>query len=242
MKRILTFTLSLALSATVVAQELNTPSAPVLNIYELGIKQGENQVYDEVAKNNIMTSVGGEVGTLGMYSLKQKANTRTAYMVEIYADNNAYKKHLNSPQYREFLRISPKIIELNHKNKIDTTPQFLGDKRIVQDGKTINNFVIVDVKPEFNQAFKDVVLPEMAQSLKVEDGVLAMYAAIDKEKSNRWYFYEIYASQTAYEAHRNTPHFRDYLKHTADMTIYKEAIAVIPDFLLNKGGLIFTAR
>lgn len=106
----------------------------------------------------------------------------------------------------------------------------------------INNFVIVDVKPEFSQAFKQVVLPEMAQSLNVEEGVLAMYAAIDKEKSNRWYFYEIYASQTAYEAHRNTPHFKDYLKQTADMTSYKESVAVIPDLLLNKGGLRFTAR
>lgn len=240
MKRILTFTLSLALSTTVAAQELNTAPAPVLNIYELGIKQGKDLAYNKAAKNNITTSVGGEAGTLGMFSLKQKANARNAYIVEIYADNNALKKHFNSPQYKEAQRTSPGIFESKHK--IDTTPQFLGDKRITQDGKTINNFVIVDVKPEFSQAFKQVVLPEMAQSLNVEEGVLAMYAAIDKEKSNRWYFYEIYASQTAYEAHRNTPHFKDYLKQTADMTSYKESVAVIPDLLLNKGGLRFTAR
>jgi quinol monooxygenase YgiN len=242
MKSILILTLSLAMSTTVAAQVLNTPLSPVFNIYELGIKQGKNLAYDEVAKNNIMTSVDNEKGTLGMYSIKQKANANIAYMVEIYADSDAYKKHIDSAQYKEFLRLSPEIIETNHKHKFDTTPQFLGDKKIVQDEKTINNFVIVDVKPASSQAFKDVVLPEMAQSLKVEDGVLAMYAAIDKEKSYRWYFYEIYASKAAYEAHRNTPHFKDYLKQTTNMTTYKEAVAVVPNLLMNKGELRFTAH
>ena len=242
MRNIPIFTLLLTLSCTVTAQELNMHPAPIFNIYELGIKQEKISIFDEVAKNNITTSVGNEEGTLGMYSMKQKVNANIAYMVEIYADKEAYKKHLNSPQYKEFIKLSPEIIEANHKYKMDTTPQFLGDKKIVQDEKTINNFVIIDVKPEFTQEFKDVVLPEMAQSLKVEDGVLAMYAAIDKEKTNRWYFYEIYASQAAYAAHRNTPHFKEYLKQTAEMTTYKEAVTVLPSLLLNKGGLIFTVQ
>ena len=58
-------------------------------------------------------------------------------------------------------------------------PQFLGDKPFVQNKETINNLVIVDVKPADQQAFRDIVLPEMAESLKVEPGVLAMYAATD---------------------------------------------------------------
>lgn len=241
MKNILIFTLSLALSSTVAAQELKGFPVPVFNIYELGIQQGKSPAYDDVAKNNITTSVVTEEGTLGMYSIKQKANVNIAYMVEIFADSDAYKKHLQSPQYKAFLRRSPEIIKTNHKHKIEVAPQFLGDKKIVQNEETINNFVIVDVKTQFLDAFKEVVVPEMAQSLKVEDGVLAMYAAIDKEKHNRWYFYEIYASKAAYEAHRNTPHFKDYLKQTAEMTTNKEAVNVLPALLLNKGGLQFTA-
>lgn len=238
MKNILIFTL--ALSSAVAAQERITPAAPVFSIFELGIQQGKTTTYEEMAKKNITASIADEAGTLGMYSIRQKANVNIAYMVEIYADNDAYKKHLESPQYKAFIQNTPDIIEPNHKRKIDTVPQFLGDKKVVQNDATINNFVIVDVKPEFSQAFKDIVLPEMVESLKVEDGVLAMYAATDKENSNRWYFYEIYASRAAYEAHRQTPHFIDYLKQTANMTTNKEAVPVSPDLLLNKGGLRFT--
>ena len=77
----------------------------------------------------------------------------------------------------------------------------------------------------------------MVESLKVEKGVLAMYAATDSHTPNRWYFYEIYASEEAYQLHRQTPHFRDYLRQTAHMSASKNAIPVKPVFLRNKGGI-----
>ena len=241
MKIILLFAILLALigPAAAAAKNLKTSQVPVFNIYELKIKQGKSLFYDEVAKNNITTSLSDEKGTLAMYSIRQNAKANVAYMIEIYADNNAYQMHLNSPQYKSFLLHSPDIIEADGKRKIDVTPIFLGDKHILQDDKTINNFVIVDVKPEFSQAFKDIVLAEMEQSLKVEDGVLAMYAVADKNDSNRWYFYEIYAREAAYQNHRQTSHFQDYLTQTAEMTSYKEAVSINPSLLMNKGGLKF---
>ncbi|WP_224553782.1 putative quinol monooxygenase [Pectobacterium versatile] len=242
MKTKLILTVSLALSCSVFAQELRISDAPVFNIFELGIKQGQTIPYDEVAKNNITTSINGESGTLGMFSLKQKNHPETAYMIEIYADENAYQKHINSPQYKEFLHRSPQIIQAEHKRRITVTPQFLGDKKIVQNGETINNLVIVDVKPEFDKIFRDIVFPEMAQSLNVEDGVMAMYAVTGNGNSTRWYFYEIYASEDAYQAHRRTPHFQDYLNQTENMTTYKKTISVVPTLLMNKGGLTFVTK
>lgn len=47
-----------------------------------------------------------------------------------------------------------------------------------------------------------MVLPEMTQSLKVEPGVPVMYVTTVKEQSNRWVFFEIYANDETYTAHR----------------------------------------
>ena len=215
-------------------------AAPVFNIFELGIQPEQSAAYDEVGKNNITTSVQHESGTLAMYSVKQANNPSMAYMLEVYADAAAYQAHIQSPQYREFLRRSPEILT-EHKRKIEVVPQFLGDKKVQQTPDTINNLVIVDVKPEHAQAFRAIVVPEMVQSLKVESGVWAMYAATEKTNPNRWYFYEIYANQAAYQQHRQTPHFQDYLKRTADMLQSKEPIAITPALLMNKGGLQFDA-
>ncbi|MGB9097669.1 putative quinol monooxygenase [Erwinia sp.] len=206
------------------------------------MKHDKNNAYDSLAEKNITASVTGEPGTLAMYSAKKKMNPSVAYMFEIYADNDAYQQHLNSASYQAFLRHSPDILDVSQKRRIEVVPQFLVDKQIVQSDKTINNFVIVDVKPELGQAFRDVVLPEMAQSIKLEEGVLAMYAVTDKANPERWYFYEIYASEEAYQAHRLTPHFKEYIEQTAEMTTFKEAIAIEPGLLRNKGGLMYKMK
>ncbi|OAM26778.1 MULTISPECIES: putative quinol monooxygenase [Eikenella] len=226
------------LAAAVAALSLSAQAAPVFNIFELGIQNGQTAAYDEVGRNNITTSIRGEKGTLAMYSAKRADNPEIAYMIEIYADEAAYQVHTQSPQYKNFLQKSPEILT-DHKRKISVEPQFLGDKRVRQTARTINNLVIVDVKPEHAHAFKNIVLPEMAQSLKVERGVLAMYAATEQGNPSRWYFYEIYESEAAYQAHRQTPHFQDYLTRTADMAANKEAVAITPALLMNKGGLRF---
>lgn len=225
------------LMTLIAALSLSAQAAPIFNIFELGVQSGQTAA-DEVGKNNITASIRGEKGTLAMYSAKRADNPEIAYMFEIYADESAYQVHTQSPQYKHFLQKSPEILT-DRKRKISVEPQFLGDKRVRQTRSTINNLVIVDVKPEHAQAFKNIVLPEMAQSLKVEKGVLAMYAATEQDNPNRWYFYEIYASEAAYQAHRQTPHFQDYLTRTADMAANKESIAITPAFLMNKGGLRF---
>ena len=158
-----------------------TQASPILNLFELGIQLGQTAAYDTVGQHNINASVGNEAGTLAMYSVKQKDNPHMAYMVEIYADDAAYQTHTASPQYKEFLRRSPDILTA-HKKKIALVPQYLTDKKIEQTPVTINNLVIVDVKPEQNDAFRAAVMPEMTESMHVEDGVWAMYAATEKER------------------------------------------------------------
>ncbi|UTN95680.1 MULTISPECIES: putative quinol monooxygenase [Serratia] len=237
MKNIITMTLCLLVGSPAFAAGSTLQDKTVMNIFELGIKAGKSRQYDEVARSTISSSLEAESGTLAMYSLKRKDDLNQAYMIEIYAGKEAYKKHVDSEQYKAFIERAPEIID--QKSKTDVTPQFLGDKQIVQNERTINNLVIVDVKPEHQQAFKNIVLAEMSDSLKIEDGVLAMYAATDAKNENRWYFYEIYASEADYQRHRQTPHFRGYIAQTSEMTTAKESIPVVPVFLRNKGAMQF---
>ncbi len=224
--------------ALTLAAALGAQAAPVVNLFELGVRQGRAAQYDEVGRRNITTSINTEQGTLAMYSMKRQDNPNMAYMFEIYADEQAYQTHIQSAQYKAFLQASPTILT-DHKKRISLEPQFLADKAVKQTPETINNLVIVEVKPKWNQKFRDVVVPEMKQSMKVEEGVLAMYALTEKDKPNRWYFYEIYASEQAYQQHRKTPHFLDYLKQTGKMLQDKQSVEITPSLLMNKGGLFF---
>lgn len=235
MKKSLMLLLCLLISSPVFATKPDTQNKPVMNIFELGVRPDRDNAFEDVARQTISASVDHEAGTLAMYALQRRDNPRQAFMVELYENESAYRKHLNADQYKAFAARAPDIID--RKKKITLEPQFLGDKHIIPDELTINNLVIVEVKSEFQTAFKNIVLHEMAESLKVEKGVLVMYAATDSQTPNRWYFYEIYASEEAYQLHRQMSHFRDYLRQTAHMSTSKDAIPVKPVFLRNKGGI-----
>ncbi|VTY04031.1 Antibiotic biosynthesis monooxygenase [Neisseria subflava] len=217
---------------------LNTQAAPLMNLFELGVAEGKTVKYDQVAKHNISTSIANEKGTLAMYSVKLQANPEIAYMLEIYADNAAYQIHRDSSQYQAFAKVSPEILT-DHKKRTALVPQFLGDRKIKQTSTTQTRLVNVIVKPEHNIQFSKIIQAEMAQSLKVEDGVLAMYAATKQDSPNDWIFFEIYTDEAAYQAHRETPHFKDYLKQTDKMIADKHYTAIQTAYLGNQGQLHF---
>ena len=77
----------------------------------------------------------------------------------------------------------------------------------------------------------------MRETIEKENGVLALYAATDKDQPNQWHFFEIYANDAAYQAHRKTAHFQKYLQETADLLQDKTFIEITPTLLMNQGGL-----
>ena len=211
-------------------------AAPVFNIFELGIKDGQSAAYNHIGDENIRTSLANEPGTLAMYSVKQKANPQMAYMIEIYADDAAYQTHIQSPQYQKFREASPQILT-NHKHKYNIEPQYLGDKKVEQSKNTRTHFVSVTVKPEANEPFAKIVKAEMSESIAKENGVRVIYAATDKAQPNKWYFFEIYDDDAAYQSHRDSPHFQKYLKETAGLLQDKTFTEITPTLLQNQGGL-----
>ena len=208
----------------------------IFNIFELGIKEGEKNLYVAVGKNNITKSVLNDEGTLGMYLVQEKENPNMTYMFEVYEDEKSYQEHVKSEQYKEFLRQSPTILT-NHKKKIQVMPEYMGDKKFVQTRNTRVNYVIVDVKEGFNDAFREIVLDEMKQSLKKEEGVYVIYAATAKENPDKWYFFEVYENEKAYQKHRKTAHFKKYIEQTENIIENKEFINIEGIKLLNKGNL-----
>jgi antibiotic biosynthesis monooxygenase len=209
---------------------------PIFNIFELGVKEGEKNSYVAVGKNNITKSVFNDKGTLGMYLVQEKGKPNMTYMFEVYEDEKSYQEHIKSEQYKEFLRQSP-IILTNHKKKIQVMPEYMGDKKFVQTRNTRVNYVTVDVKEGFNDAFREIVLDEMKQSIKKEEGVYVIYAATAKENPDKWYFFEIYENEKAYQKHRKTAHFKKYIEQTENIIENKEFINIEGIKLLNKGNL-----
>ncbi len=69
---------------------------------------------------------------------------------------------------------------------------------------------------------------EIETSVKVEPGVLTLYAVAEKKRPTRITILEIYANEEAYKKHIQTPHFLKYKNGTKDMVKSLELIEAIP--------------
>ena len=65
--------------------------------------------------------------------------------------------------------------------------------------------------------FKAALREEIETSLRLEPGVMTLYAASVKDHPEQIRVFEIYASQAAYQAHLQTSHFLKYKTDTKNM-------------------------
>ena len=78
--------------------------------------------------------------------------------------------------------------------------------------------------PEYNTYLKE----EIEASMRLEPGVLALYAVAEKDNPAKVTILEIYADEAAYQSHIKTPHFQKYKQGTLDMVKDLELIDTTP--------------
>ena len=66
-------------------------------------------------------------------------------------------------------------------------------------------------------AYKAAVKEQIEAAVRIEPGVLALYAVTDKENPARIVVFEIYADMEAYKAHLETAHFKKYKVATQEI-------------------------
>ncbi len=69
---------------------------------------------------------------------------------------------------------------------------------------------------------------EIDTSIKLEPGVLTLYAVAERDNPTHITILEIYADDEAYQKHIQTPHFLKYKNGTKDMVESLELIETVP--------------
>jgi quinol monooxygenase YgiN len=83
-------------------------------------------------------------------------------------------------------------------------------------------------------AYRAALKEGIETAVRVEPGVLSLYAVYDKEHPTHVTVFEIYADETAYHAHLQTPHFKKYKETVKDMVKSLELVDAAPIGLESK--------
>lgn len=72
----------------------------------------------------------------------------------------------------------------------------------------------LEIDPAQLDAYKLALKEEIGTSIRVEPGVLTLYAVSLKEHPEQIRLFEIYKNAAAYESHLQSPHFKTYKTRT----------------------------
>jgi len=78
------------------------------------------------------------------------------------------------------------------------------------------------------EKYKAALKEEIEASVRLEPGVMTLYAVSEKGNPTHITILEIYASEQAYKAHVQTPHFLKYKTITKEMVKSLELVETIP--------------
>ena len=86
----------------------------------------------------------------------------------------------------------------------------------------------IELDPAQLENYKAIAKEQIETAIRVEPGVLTLYAVAEQDNPTRVVVFEIYADLEAYRAHIETPHFKKYKADTQDMVKSLKLVDTVP--------------
>lgn len=102
-----------------------------------------------------------------------------------------------------------------------------GDDRVVRIAE-------LDIYPARLDAYKAALKEEIAASIRLEPGVLTLYAVSVKDHPEQIRLFEIYRDAASYQAHLHSVHFKKYKRQTEHMVTSLTLVETNPILLGSK--------
>ena len=128
------------------------------------------------------------------------------------------------------MKTANKNLSIFHKSvfMIVLLTLFMNLKVVAQDNKQMVRLAKLTIDSVHLESYKAFLKEEIEASIKLEEGVMTLYATFEKNKPTHLTILEIYANKSAYEKHIQTPHFKKYKTGTTGMVKTLELIETVP--------------
>jgi quinol monooxygenase YgiN len=111
---------------------------------------------------------------------------------------------------------------------------FFSGQAHAQDKNLVVRIARLQIDPAQLENYKAALKLHAETAVRVEPGVLTLYAVYEKDSPTHVTVFEIYANAAAYRAHLETAHFKKYKSTTKDMVRSLELIETVPIALETK--------
>ena len=211
---------------TLMISQLSTARAqqaavPYVRWAELEVDPGKAVEFMGVARENAAATLL-EPGALALHFAAEKGNPGRLRVLEIYSSEDAYRAHLRSAHFQRFSQAAQAASTV--RRVYDVVPVLLGSKRALNSASPHVRVAELEIDATQLEAYKTAVTEEIEASIRLEPGVLAIYSLALKDRPTHLRFLEVYADESSYRQHIDSPHFKKYVEATKSMITARKLI------------------
>jgi quinol monooxygenase YgiN len=196
-----------------------------VRLADLEIAAAHVEAFRTAAAEHALATLGTEAGALALHSAAEKGSPTRVRVFEMYRDEAAYQAHLQTPHFQKFRAATASMIV--ERRLYDAVPILLGSKPQMPATAQVR-VAELEIAPARLDAYKAEVTQEIDASIRLEPGVLAIYAVALTDKPTHLRFFEIYADEGAYRQHIESPHFKKYVGATQSMITARKLFEMEP--------------
>ena len=229
---------ALTILALCLAEEQAHAAEPTsIRMAHLQIKENQLSDFNASVKEEMEAALRVEPGVFAIYAAADTSNPANMVFFEMYKDENAYQLHRDPPHFNTTKvlisdRVLLELVPVELRDRYNTPADYADAKKDAQASSI--RIAHLQIKEDQLPALLDSVKEEMEAALRVEPGVIAIYAAADKNDPTKMTFFEMYVDEAAYQTHRDTPHFQKYFHTTKDMISDRILLEAVPVELRDK--------
>ncbi len=241
LRSIIRFAALAILALCLTEEQLHAAEPASIRMAHLQIKQDQLSAFTASVKEEMEAALRVEPGVFAIYAAADANNPANMVFFEMYKDENAYQIHRDTPHFQKYFhttkdmisdRVLLELVPVELRDRYNTPADYADVRKDAQASSI--RIAHLQIKKDQLPAFLDSVKEEMEAALRVEPGVIAIYAAADKNDPTKMTFFEMYVDEAAYQTHRDTPHFQKYFHTTKDMISDRILLEAVPVELRDK--------
>ncbi|WP_203642025.1 putative quinol monooxygenase [Levilactobacillus andaensis] len=216
-------------------------SGPLFRLFKLKIAADQRADFLAAGRQNLLTSIVDEPGTLAMYATHADEAGTENRVVEVYRDAPSYDVHAHSPQFAAFRTVAKQAVV--QQEVVSLTPVLLLEQpQPLQVSTNVNQVVRlleVTVKSGQAAAYRQVLLRTMQDVLATEPGTLTLKIGYVTSAPQKWVIFAVFQDVAAEQKHSQSAAFKQYQADSQPLVSQVTSTRLFSDTLVQQGGLVF---
>ena len=216
-------------------------SGPLFRLFKLKIAADQRADFLAAGRQNLLTSIADEPGTLAMYATHADEAGTENRVVEVYRDAPSYDVHANSQQFAAFRAVAKQAVV--EQEVVSLTPVLLLEQpqplQVSANASQVVRLLEVTVKSGQAAAYRQLIMHTMQDVLATEPRTLTLKIGYVTSAPQKWVIFAVFQDEAAEQKHSQSATFKQYQTDSQPLVAQVTSTRLFSDTLVQQGGLVF---